>query len=218
LPNRPELPPLYAILDADVAASRSADAVALLDIWLAHDIRFVQLRAKTLDGGRFLDLARRMAGRLARAGGTLIVNDRADIARLAGAHGVHVGQDDLSPVEVRRIAAREAVVGLSTHTEVQLRDALASPVDYVAVGPIFETRTKGPAASAPVGLDGVRMAAGHARAAGVPLVAIGGITLSTARAVLDAGARSVAVIADLLADDPAARAKAYRDALDLGRP
>ena len=218
MPSRPELPALYAILDADVSAAKAVDPLRLLDIWLSHGIRLVQLRAKSLAGARFLDLARRMAGRISQAGGTFIVNDRADIAYLAGAQGVHVGQDDLSPPEVRRIAGPQAVVGLSTHTEAQLLSVIATDVGYVAIGPVFETRTKGAAASAAVGLDGVRMAAAHMRGAGVPLVAIGGITLATARAVLDAGAQSVAVITDLLADEPVARARAYRDALDLGKP
>ena len=218
MPSRPDLPALYAILDADAAAAQSADPVALLDLWLSHDIRLVQLRAKSLDSARFFDLARRLASRVSSAGGTFIVNDRADIARLAGARGVHVGQDDLSPIDVRQIAGPQAIIGLSTHDDAQLRDAIGTPIDYVAIGPVFETRTKGAAASATVGLDGVRRAASQARERGVPLVAIGGITLATARAVLDAGAQSVAVIADLLAGDPAARAKAYRDALDLGKP
>jgi thiamine-phosphate pyrophosphorylase len=218
LPSRPDLPRLYAILDADVLAARALDPLTLLDTWIAAGVRLVQLRAKTLPGGAFLELARAMAIRLDAAGGLFIVNDRADIARMAGAGGVHVGQDDLSPVEVRAIAGRDAIVGLSTHSESQVKDALRLPIDYVAIGPVFATRTKGPAADPPVGLEGVRRAVARAGAAGRPVVAIGGIDLSTARDLLSAGAASVAVISDLLTDDPAARARAYQEALDRPEP
>jgi thiamine-phosphate pyrophosphorylase len=216
LPNRPRtgpsLPRLYAILDVDFLASRALEPLTLLDIWLAAGVRLVQLRAKTLPSGAFLELAREMARRVAAAGGMAIVNDRPDIARMAGATGVHVGQDDLTPADVRGIVGPEAVVGVSTHTDPQVDQALQWPVDYLAIGPVFPTRTKGPTSDAPVGLDGVRRAV--ERAAGVPVVAIGGIDLTTAREVLAAGATSVAVVSDLVAGDPAVRARAWQEALD----
>ena len=138
-------------------------------------------------------------------GALLVVNDRADIARLSGADGVHVGQDDLDPAAVRAIVGRDLMVGISTHTPEQVAAALTAPVSYVAIGPVFQTSTKATGYD-PIGLGRVRAAAGAARARGVPLVAIGGITLENAAAVLDAGAASVAVITDLLATgDPAAR-------------
>lgn len=137
----------------------------------------------------------------------VIVNDRADIARLAGADGVHVGQTDLSPADVRRIVGDSAIVGLSTHTREQVDRALQEPVSYVAVGPIYGTATKD-TGLAPVGLDLVRYAAAGG-AAGVtrPVVAIGGITLERGAAVIGAGAASVAMIGDLVAGDPAARVR-----------
>jgi thiamine-phosphate pyrophosphorylase len=154
-----------------------------------------------------------MTARVRRAGGLLIVNDRADIARMSGAVGVHVGQEDLSPEDVRRVVGPDRIVGRSTHSGVQVEAALLEPISYVAIGPVFATRTKGAAAAAPVGLSGVRGAAARAGAVGVPVVAIGGITLACARDVVAAGASSIAVISDLLSEDAAGRARAYLDVL-----
>ncbi len=143
----------------------------------------------------------------------MIVNDRADIARLSGASGVHVGQDDLPPSAVRRLLGDRAIVGLSTHTPAQIAAAIAEPVDYVAIGPVYGTRTKDTGYDA-VGLEMVRAAADAAGPRGLPVVAIGGITLERAPAVIAAGAASVAVITDLLIDgDPARRARAFVDRL-----
>lgn len=218
MPNRPDLPRLYAILDADVLAARAIDPLTLVDTWIGAGVRLVQLRAKTLPGGQFLSLARQMNRRLQAAGGLFIVNDRADIATMCGASGVHLGQDDLGPSDVRVLTGAEAIVGISTHTDAQVEQALRLPVDYVAIGPVFATSTKGPTVDAPVGLDGVRRAALRARAAGLPLVAIGGITLASATEVRAAGASSVAVISDLLAGDPAVRVRAWQEALDVPDP
>jgi thiamine-phosphate pyrophosphorylase len=160
-----------------------------------------------------LDLTSAVVGLAHRAGALVVVNDRADIARLAGADGVHVGQEDLPPSAVRPIVGPGGVVGLSTHTPEQIDRAVLEPVDYIAVGPVFETGTKATGYAA-VGLDRVRYAARQARARGLPLVAIGGITLEMAPLVLDAGAQSVAVITDLLVGgDPASRVKQFVAAL-----
>lgn len=125
---------------------------------------------------------------------------------------MHVGQDDLTPADVRRVLGPAAIVGLSTHTEAQLAAALDEPVSYVAVGPVFGTTTKDTGYEA-VGLQLVERAA--VRAAGrLPVVAIGGITLDSAAAVIGAGATSVAVITDLLVGgDPKARVQAFLDRL-----
>jgi thiamine-phosphate pyrophosphorylase len=139
----------------------------------------------------------------------VIVNDRADIARLSGAAGVHVGQDDLTPAHVRAVVGPAAIVGLSTHTPGQIDRAAQEPVDYLAVGPVFGTDTKA-TGYAPIGIEAVRRAAASTR--GRPLVAIGGITRARARSVLDAGAGAVAVISDLLeGGDPAARVREFLD-------
>jgi len=126
-------------------------------------------------------------------GARIVVNDRADIARLANADGVHVGQEDLDVAEVRAIVGRDAIVGLSTHTREQIDRALESDASYIAVGPIFATSTKQTGYHAR-GLELVAAAAGR----GKPVVAIGGITLTNAGSVISAGASAVAVITDLL--------------------
>ena len=147
-----------------------------------------------------------LAERACRAGGIFIVNDRADVVRAAGAHGVHVGQEDL-PVELcREVLGPEGLVGYSTHDLVQLAEADRSSANYLAFGPIFLTRSK-EKPDPVVGLEGLAAARQATRK---PLVAIGGITLETARAVLEAGADSLAVISDLLsAPDLAVRARDF---------
>src|SRR5262249_8189914 len=110
--------------------------------FIAGGATFLQLRAKSMASGALLDLAAAVAEIASGAGAELIVNDRADIARLAGAHGVHVGQDDLSPDAVRRIVGDKMIVGLSTHTVEQLDAACRAPIDYAAVGPVFKTTSK----------------------------------------------------------------------------
>jgi len=152
--------------------------------------------------------------RLANASGAqVIVNDRADVARLADAAGVHVGQEDLAPDAVRRLVGPGRIVGVSTHSTAQLDIAVQQPVDYVAVGPIFGTGSKDTGYDA-VGLRLVEEAAKRARPRGLQVVAIGGITLDRAPDVIRAGAQSVAIISDLLATgDPRARVSRYLDRL-----
>jgi thiamine-phosphate pyrophosphorylase len=136
----------------------------------------------------------------------LIVNDRADVAAIAGAGGVHVGQEDLAVEEARRICGPSSWVGVSTHNLEQLREAAGTSADYIAVGPLFPTTTK--ANPDPVvGIEFLREARSITRK---PIVAIGGITVERAVEVFRAGADSVAVIRDLaLARDPATRAREY---------
>jgi thiamine-phosphate pyrophosphorylase len=207
-------PALYAILDLDTLTRRQLDPLAVLDAWLAAGVRLVQLRAKTLATGALLTLADDAVRRAHAQGATIVVNDRADVARMAGADGVHVGQDDLSPTDVRAVLGPRAVVGLSTHSLAQLGEAILEPVTYVAIGPVFPTATKAGASDPAVGIDVVKTAAETTRRAGIPLVAIGGITLAAARDVLAAGASSAAVITDLLVGDVAARARDFVAALN----
>jgi thiamine-phosphate pyrophosphorylase len=138
------------------------------------------------------------------------VNDRADIARLAGANGLHLGQDDLSVAAAREVAENGCAIGLSTHNLPQFEAAAASDADYIAVGPIFKTSgKKNP--DPVVGLDLIRAARKLTRK---PIVAIGGITVERAREVMDAGADSVAVISDVLkAKNPIARVQQYLEIL-----
>jgi thiamine-phosphate pyrophosphorylase len=173
--------------------------------------RFIQLRAKELPSGRFLGLCDRVVYLALHYGAIVVVNDRADLARLSGASGVHVGQDDLAPTAARRLLGAEAMIGYSTHTSSQIDQAIEQPVTYIAVGPVYGTNTKATGYEA-VGLALVTEAA--RRAASLPVVAIGGITLDTAPQVIAAGAASVAVIGDLLATgDPSSRVASYLAAL-----
>jgi thiamine-phosphate pyrophosphorylase len=208
------LPRLYAILDLELVTGRGLSPHDVLRQWLDAGVRLIQLRAKAIALGPMLDVAAPMAEACRAAGAIFIVNDRADVARLAHASGVHVGQEDLPPVDVRRVFPDASWVGLSTHSDVQLEAALESPATYLATGPVFATATKiNP--DPVIGLSGVSRAAERVRRAGRPLVAIGGITLATAPAVIAAGADSVAVISDLFAGaDFASRAKAFLHALE----
>ncbi|HXI28376.1 MAG TPA: thiamine phosphate synthase [Vicinamibacterales bacterium] len=209
--------PLCAIVDADAAVRAGWRPVDLATAFLDGGARFLQLRAKAMASGPLLETTAAIMALARSYGATLIVNDRADIARLAGAGGVHVGQDDLAPAAVRAIVGPDAIVGLSTHTIEQIDRAVGEPVGYVAIGPVFGTATKVTGYDR-VGLDMVRAAAARASARGLPLVAIGGITLETAASVLAAGATSVAVIGDLLAGgDPERRTREFLAALHMIR-
>lgn len=205
---------LYAILDVDLLVVRGLDARDVFDAWLDAGVRLIQLRAKSLPSGAMLDLADALAVQARAAGATFIVNDRADVARLSGADGVHVGQTDLAPADARAVVGDAAVVGVSTHNDEQARRAVSEAANYVAIGPVFSTSSK-ERPDPVVGLDGVRRArAIVSDAAGLPLVAIGGITLERATSVIEAGADSVAVISDLLVGAPAVRVREFLRALE----
>jgi thiamine-phosphate pyrophosphorylase len=174
--------------------------------------RLVQLREKHLSAREFYAEVSE-ALKVARSfGAKLIVNDRADVALSVGADGVHVGQDDVPPEAARALLGGGRVVGFSTHNVEQAVAAARLPVDYVAIGPVFDTSSK-ERPDPVVGLGGVR----RVRAAvggSVKLVAIGGITAERAPSVLEAGADSVAVIGALLdASDPAEITRRTRDFL-----
>jgi thiamine-phosphate pyrophosphorylase len=203
-----------AIVDADTSARKGWTMAALAGAFLRGGATLLQVRDKAGASRSLLEGALTIVAAARTAGAAVIVNDRADIAALSGADGVHVGQDDLPPALVRRIVGGQSIVGLSTHTPEQLDAALGQPLSYAAIGPIFGTDTKA-TGYRPLGLDAVRRAAAATRQSGVPLVAIGGITLDTAPAVIDAGAQTVAVIADLLAADPADRVRTYVERLGL---
>jgi thiamine-phosphate pyrophosphorylase len=204
---------LYAIVDADVCARAGHEPADVARAFMAGGARLLQLRCKTWDSGAFLDLAHTVVGDARAARATVIVNDRADIAVLSGAHGLHVGQQDLVPADARAVIGSEPILGLSTHTPEQWETAVGAPISYLAIGPVFGSVTKDTGYTA-VGLDVVSAASAAAVPHGLPLVAIGGITLDNARSVIDAGAASVAVISDLLNGDPEARVRAFLRVLD----
>ena len=175
--------------------------------FLSAGAKLLQLRCKSWGSAAFLDLANAVVEDANRADAAVIVNDRADVAALSHAHGLHVGQEDLTPADARAVIGAEALLGLSTHTADQWEAAVKDPICYIAIGPVFGTGTKDTGYQA-VGLGTVTRAADVARAAGLPTVAIGGITRANAVSVIDAGAASVAVISDLMRDDPEASCRA----------
>ena len=195
--------PLYAILDRSVARGR--ELPELLEAVLAGGGRLVQLREKEMPLSELLPLTQRLVRRCREGGATLIVNDRADLALAAGAHGLHAGQDDLPAPHARTLLAPGMLLGVSTHDPEQARQAVRDGADYVAVGSIFPTTTK-PGFQL-VGPDLIRRVRPEVP---VPLVGIGGITEENASAVLAAGADSVAVISALCAaPDPEAATRAF---------
>ncbi len=174
---------LYPIVDVDSLQTAKIAPLELARAVLGVRPAVLQLRAKTSPAREVLALLRELVP-ICHAAGTLLVNnDRADLALLAGAGAVHVGQDDLGIEDARRIAPGLRV-GVSTHDLAQLERALAHAPDYVAFGPVFATRTK-ENPDPVVGLDGLARASRAARAAGIPLVAIGGIDASNAAAVAE---------------------------------
>jgi thiamine-phosphate pyrophosphorylase len=196
---------LYPIVDAGVCRERGLDPLDLAEACFRGGARLLQIRAKAMASGELLELTDRIVTAGHAVDAAVIVNDRADIARMAGAAGVHVGQTDLPVAAARAIVGAGAIVGVSTHDGRQVDEALATGATYVAVGPVFETGTKDTGYSA-VGLDLVRYAA----RGGTPIVAIGGITLERAPEVVAAGAAAVAVITDMLVTgDPEARVRAF---------
>jgi thiamine-phosphate pyrophosphorylase len=181
------LPPFYPVLDADrVPAVPAAEAL------LEAGARILQFRHKSFFSRQSFEDASRISELCRHAGALFVVNDRADIAKLLDA-ALHLGQDDLAPADARRILPAPNIIGFSTHNEQQLRAGDAEPVDYLAIGPMFPTRSKlNP--DPVVGLDRLRALR---RLTSKPMVAIGGITRELAPQVFEAGADSVAVISDL---------------------
>jgi thiamine-phosphate pyrophosphorylase len=205
---------LYAIVDAGALDRRGIDPVRFSEAILAARPAALQLRDKEGGARRTLALLRGVAPLAARAGVPLYANDRPDLALLAGCDGVHVGQDDV-PVALVRKVAPGLRVGLSTHDAAQVEAALEEGPDYVAIGPVFPTASKA-RPSPVVGLERLATLAARVRAArpGLPIVAIGGVTLETARAV-GAVASAVAVIAALLPEGDGAAL--YQAASDRAR-
>jgi thiamine-phosphate pyrophosphorylase len=237
----PSFPPLYAILSADLFPSpESGHAEEFAETLANAGVGIIQYRNKHATSRDLFEVSSRICHALTGISIRFIVNDRPDIARLAGADGVHVGQEDL-PVEEARAVCQESIphragaaekfavgvssefevdvpnkfwVGVSTHTLEQVREAAATSADYIAIGPIFATTTK-QRPDAIVGTNFIRQAR---QLTTKPLVAIGGITIATAEEVFRAGADSIAVARDLIyASHPAARAAEYLAIADARR-
>jgi thiamine-phosphate pyrophosphorylase len=198
-------PRLYAIMDAVLLRTSELTFAELL---AESGVELIQYRNKQAPSLSLFQVSQKLVSVLNPRGVKYVVNDRPDVAVLAAAQGVHVGQQDLDVEEARAICGATRWVGVSTHTLEQIQRADKSSADYIAVGPIFATHTKDNP-DAVVGLDFIRRARPLTQK---PLVAIGGITLERAADVLRAGADSLAVARDLLcASDPASRARRFLD-------
>jgi thiamine-phosphate pyrophosphorylase len=196
------VPRFYPILDTEAALRRGIDPLSAASEILDAGARILQFRHKGFLSREAFGWLERIAGLTAVSGATLVINDRSDLAKLFGA-ALHLGQDDLPPSVARRVVGANAMVGFSTHNDVQLRAACAEPADYLALGPLYGTVTK-ENPDPTVGLDQLRRLRPLSNR---PLVAIGGITRANARLALEAGADSVAVIGDLFPQDGNVRAR-----------
>jgi len=188
------LPKIYPITDPEISGLTHCEQVELL---IAGRAKIIQLRDKNASPRDFYTSAKDALDVTRKHHVPLIINDRVDVALALGADGVHLGQDDLPPEKARLVLGDDAIIGFSTHSVEQAARAAKFPVDYIAIGPIFTTRSKRDP-DAEVGLRGiekVRQVIGT-----MPLVAIGGITGETLASVLAAGADSAAMIGALLPD------------------
>jgi thiamine-phosphate pyrophosphorylase len=205
---------LSVYLVADPTATRGRDLVQVVAAAVAGGATLVQLRAKDVPTRGMVEAARALVALLHPRGVPLLVNDRVDVALAAGADGAHVGQDDLSAADARRLLGPDALLGVSATTLDEARRADARAADYVGAGPVFPTGSKADAAP-PLGLDGLRAVCA---ATPLPVVAIGGIGVANAAAVIGAGVAGVSVISAICgADDPAGAARALAAAVHAGR-
>lgn len=204
---RPAVPRLHVLTD-----ERPADGVlAFTDTVLAAGAPGLQLRTKQRSDRDWLRLAMAVVARCREAGATCIVNDRADVAVAAGADGVHLGADDLPVAAARAVVGPDLLVGATARDAEQAAAAVADGADYLGVGPVFETTTKA-GLPAPMGLAGL---AAVARAVGVPVIGIAGVTAARTPEVLAAGAHGVAVTGAVTrAEDPGAAVRRLLAAID----
>jgi thiamine-phosphate pyrophosphorylase len=186
------IPRLYPITDTELSGLSHEEQVARL---VAGGATLIQLREKRMSAGAFYEAAWPAVEIGRRHGVKILINDRVDVCLAVEADGVHLGQDDLHPVEARRLLGEQAIIGYSTHSVAQALEAQLFPIDYLAIGPIFSTTSK-EKPDPEVGLEGLQRV--KATVGRLPLVAIGGITESLAAQVIEAGADSVAMISGLL--------------------
>lgn len=204
--------PLYAILDTSFRPE--LPCTTILEALLRAGIKVIQYRHKDAFRRAHFEQCVALARRAQEFGAAFLVSDRADVAELCGAAGVHLGQEDLPPEKARRFLDEGRIIGYSTHNWEQARRAATLPVDYIAIGPVFPTTTK----SDPDPVVGLGMVSQVRALTTKPVVAIGGITMENAPAVLAAGANAVAVVRDLLAaPDIEERARRFLKVLRRGQ-
>lgn len=192
--NDLRLTKIYPITDMRIAKlSHAAQVQRLID----GGATFIQLREKYASPKDFYEQAKAALEIARKRNVKIIINDRADIALALKADGVHLGQDDLPPEFARKILGEKAIIGFSTHNLEQAAEAVRMPINYLAIGPVFATKTKENPDEV-VGIEGIKRV--REKIGDFPLVAIGGITLENFREVLDAGADSAAIISGLLSE------------------
>jgi thiamine-phosphate pyrophosphorylase len=202
---------LYVLLTESLCANRDVFETARMAAAGGADV--LQLREKEMEDGDYLSRARRLAKLCAELDVLLIINDRAHVARLAGADGVHLGQGDLPAAEARDVLGPGRILGRSTHSPEQAAAAEAEGADYVGVGPVFETGTKQHAAA--VGLEYVSHCAAKVD---LPGFAIGSVNEETVEKVIAAGARRLAICTGItMKPDVTAATRLFRDKLDAAR-
>lgn len=188
------IPAIYPITDTAISGLSIPEQVRR---FIAGGATFIQIRDKRASSREFFEAAAAAMAIAREHNVRVMINDRVDIAMMVNADGVHLGQEDLSPIHARLVLGEQAIIGLSTHTLDQVREALTMPVDYIAFGPVFSTSTK----ERPDPIVGLELLGQVKELIGNrPLVAIGGITAETVRSVWDAGADSAAIISDILSD------------------
>ena len=205
LPNQTDL---YALTDSRLSLGRPLKYVA--ESLLGAGIKILQYREKKLPAGKMLEECHMLRELTNEYGACFIVNDHIDIAMLAGADGVHIGQDDLPVDEVRKLVGEDMIIGLSTHSPAQARRAIELGADYIGVGPIFATRTKEDVVD-PVGLEYLDYVS---REINIPYVAIGGIKAHNIREVAKHGGYCAALVSELVgAEDIGGKAMELRELL-----
>jgi thiamine-phosphate pyrophosphorylase len=181
---------------------------------LAGGASIIQLREKHADTREFVELARAMRAVCDEYDAPLLINDRVDVALACGAAGVHVGQSDMAPADVRAIVGPDAIVGLSTDTPEQVVAAQSLDIDYIGIGPVYATATKADAGEA-LGLAGFRRTLELSR---LPVVAIGAVTAATTAELIRVGAAGVAVVSAICAaESPEAATRELAQAVEQGR-
>ena len=202
---------IYALTDARLSCGRTLETV--VSALLGAGVKIIQYREKHMKSGEMLEECRLMRRLTREAGACFIVDDHVDLAILAEADGVHIGQEDFPLPAVRQLVGPKMCIGLSTHSLEQARAAVAVGADYIGVGPIFATRTKEDVV-APVGFEYLDWVAAHIS---IPFVAIGGIKEHNIADVARHGARCCALVSELVgAPDIAARVRAVRAAMHQG--
>lgn len=199
---------LYVLISSSIAAKSVIETTRLV---IDGGADAIQLREKTISGSEFITLAEEVRDITTKNGTLLIINDRVHIAREINADGVHLGQQDMSALDARDIVGDEKIIGVSTHSVIQAKQAQKDGADYIAIGPIYPTSTKDYEPS--VGIDIIREISGTVN---IPIIAIGAITLDNLDSVLNAGASRVAVCSAIIGSkDIYSSTRQFKEKLDV---